>query len=58
MLPSLMSAIAASMAFMPEFDLGLVATNITASARGIRASGIPTINAASMADLTMGIICG
>ena len=49
---------ARSMAASPELDLGLVATKITASASGMRASGRPSMLAASTAAFTMGMICG
>ena len=45
-------ASAASMATLAELDLGAVQSRITASARGIRASGRPSCMAASMQVFT------
>ena len=56
--PFCISAIAASIAASPLLDFGASATRITASAKGMRASGRPTIMAASTAALTIGMICG
>mgnify|MGYP006938608417 CR=1 FL=1 len=56
--PACTSAMAALIASWALLDLGLVATRMTASASGSRASGRPTMLAASMAALTMGMICG
>ena len=57
-LPAFRSAMAAKMPSQPELDLGAVAMRITASPRGMAASGRPSIFAASMQALTMGMIWG
>ncbi len=47
-----------SMAITPLFDFGAVHKRMTASARGRRASGMPSCSAASTHALTMGIAMG